>query len=238
MNKSIRLLIEGFFDDEIFNTDNDIKSDIEDLGKYYEYKVGDIFYQNKKPYAICCGESKYFNDKTNRFMLLFETKFHVCFSDNYKLVGKLHKIKNLKLDNFSSSSEFKPYSYNIKELMHIDENGYKNTQIIKNNFKLINYPAFNAVLQINNNCYLPSIDELQIMQQNKDNIYKIIKSLKFNYDIFNYNKICSEEHRYYPLISSTQLNSHFCYCIYEKYERITVHNKKHHGIIIPFYKIS
>ena len=37
MNKSIRLLVEGFFDDEIFNTDNDIKTDIEDLGKYYDY---------------------------------------------------------------------------------------------------------------------------------------------------------------------------------------------------------
>lgn len=42
MNKSIRLLVEDFFDDEIFNVGNDIKTDIEDLGKYYEYHVGDV----------------------------------------------------------------------------------------------------------------------------------------------------------------------------------------------------
>jgi len=74
MNKSIRLLIEGFFDDEIFDVKNDIKSDIEDLGKYYDYKVGDIIYQNKKPYAVCCGETKWFKDNTPRFCLLKNSK--------------------------------------------------------------------------------------------------------------------------------------------------------------------
>ena len=59
MNKNIRLLVEGFFDDEIFNVENDIKTDIEDLGRYYyDYQIGDIYYLNKKPYAICCGENK------------------------------------------------------------------------------------------------------------------------------------------------------------------------------------
>jgi len=58
MNKQIRLLVEGFFDDDIFNVKDDIKSDIEDLGRYYDYQVGDIYYQNKKPYAVYCGESK------------------------------------------------------------------------------------------------------------------------------------------------------------------------------------
>ena len=58
MNNSIRLLVKGFFDDEIFDVGNDINTDIEDLGRYYDYQIGNIIYQNKKPYAICCGESK------------------------------------------------------------------------------------------------------------------------------------------------------------------------------------
>ena len=78
MNKQIRLLVEGFFDNEIFNVNNDIKTNIEDLGRYYDYKVGDIFYQNKKPYAICCGESKYFKDNKPRFCLLEKTNNLYC----------------------------------------------------------------------------------------------------------------------------------------------------------------
>jgi len=46
MNRNIRLLVESFFDDEIFNGENNIKNDIENLGKYYEYKVGEYYKQN------------------------------------------------------------------------------------------------------------------------------------------------------------------------------------------------
>ena len=38
MNKNIRLLVEGFFDDEIFNNKNDIKSDLEDIGELILYR--------------------------------------------------------------------------------------------------------------------------------------------------------------------------------------------------------
>ena len=39
MNKNIRLLVESFFDDEIFNISHDIKQDIEDIGdQYYRYR--------------------------------------------------------------------------------------------------------------------------------------------------------------------------------------------------------
>ena len=93
MNKSIRLLVEGFFDDEIFNTDNDIKTDIEDLGKYYDYHVGDIIYQNKKPYAVCCGEPKYFKDNKPRFCLLNDSDKLLKWRTNAKLVKELRCFK-------------------------------------------------------------------------------------------------------------------------------------------------
>ena len=89
MNRKIRLLIEGFFDDEIFNTDNDIKSNIEDLGRYYDYQVGDIYYLNKKPYAICCGEPKYFNDNIPRFCLLKKSKKDLKWRKSLELVKEL-----------------------------------------------------------------------------------------------------------------------------------------------------
>ena len=121
MNKNIRLLVEGFFDDEIFNVDNDIKTNIEDLGKYYDYKVGEIIYQRKKPYAICCGESKYFNDNKSRFCLLNEdSKKDLSWGTNTKLVSKLIKELNcfkIKYFDLNSFNDFK----------HIDENGYENT---------------------------------------------------------------------------------------------------------------
>ena len=53
MKNNIRLLVEGFFDDEIFNKKDDIKTDLEDIGdRYYKidpenpkyWQVGDILY--------------------------------------------------------------------------------------------------------------------------------------------------------------------------------------------------
>ena len=164
MNKQIRLLIESFFDDEIFNTYNNIKSDIEDLGRYYDYKVGDIFYQNKKPYAICCGESKYFKDNKSRFCLLNEdSKKDLSWGTNTKLVSKLIKELNcfkIKYFDLNSFNDFK----------HIDENGYENTQIIKNNYDITKFPTFEYCLNLGDNIYLPAIDELQQMYLNKDKL--------------------------------------------------------------------
>ena len=116
MNKSIRLLVEGFFDDDIFNTDNDIKSNIEDLGRYYDYKVGEIIYQNKKPYAICCGDKSYFNDNKYRFCLLKDSKDVLQWENDVKLVKELNRFK-FKYFYLKSFNDFK----------HIDEDGFNNT---------------------------------------------------------------------------------------------------------------
>ena len=157
MNKNIRLLVESFFDDEIFNTDNDIKSDIEDLGRYYDYKVGDIYYLNKNPYAICCGESKQFNDNKPRFCLLEDSDKSLIWRVTYNLVKELGCFEN---------GQFGLNSFNI------DEDGYKNTQIIKNNYDISEFPAFEYCIELGKNVYLPAIDELQMMVLNIDEFSK------------------------------------------------------------------
>ena len=163
MNKSIRLLVEGFFDDEIFDVGNDIKSDIEDLGGYYDYNVGEIYYQNKKPYAICCGEPKYFKDNKPRFCLLNNSDKQL----NWRAANKL--VKELECFEYRS---FKLKS--IKQFKHIDEDGYENTQIIKNNYDITEFPAFEYCIKLGDNVYLPAIDELQMMYLNKDKLSKYI----------------------------------------------------------------
>ena len=161
MNKTIRLLVESFFDDEIFNVENDIKSDLEDLARYYEYTVGDIFYQNDKPYAICCGEAKQFNDNKPRFCLLNSSIEELLWRTHDKLVNDLECFK------------FKDFDLNIfNDFKDIDEDGYKNTQIIKNNYKISEFPAFKECINLGDNVYLPAIDELQIMLLNKNKLGK------------------------------------------------------------------
>ena len=161
MNKSIRLLVEGFFDDEIFDVGNDIKSDIEDLGKYYDYQVSDIIYQNKKPYAVCCGEPKYFKDNKPRFCLLNDADNRLKWRAYGNLVKELGRF-NFKYFAITSFNDFQ----------HIDENGYENTQIIKNNYDITKFPTFEYCINQGNNVYLPAIDELQIMYLNKDKLGK------------------------------------------------------------------
>ena len=48
----------------------------------------------------------------------------------------------------------------MNDFQHIDENGYKNTQIIKNNYNISEFPAFEYCLNLGDNVYLPAIDEL------------------------------------------------------------------------------
>ena len=163
MNKNIRLLVESFFDDDIFDVGNDIKQDIEDLGKYYDYQVGDIYYLNDKPYAVCCGEPKYFKDDKPRFCLLNNADNRLKWRTQNILVEELECFdsKYFVLDS-------------INDFKHIDEDGYGNTQIIKNNYDIIEFPAFEYCINLGKNVYLPAIDELQIMLLNKDKLKGVI----------------------------------------------------------------
>ena len=178
MNNSIRLLVEGFFDDEIFDVKTDIKTDIEDLGKYYDYRIGDFYYNDnsKKPYAICCGESKYFKDNKPRFCLYEETN-KLKWRNSNKVVKLLKKYDKL-LDKFTIR-DLRPFS--INDVEHIDENGYENTQIIKNNYDINDFPAFKYCIELGDNIYFPAIDELQHLYINLNYINKCIKNKKFNY---------------------------------------------------------
>ena len=208
MNKSIRLLVEGFFDDEIFNTDNDIKQDIEDLGKYYDYRVGDIYYLNKKPYAICCGEPKYFKDNKPRFCLLNDSGISFKWRVKNKLVKKLGRFK---IDSFDLNS--------FNDFKHIDEDGYKNTQIIKNNYyDITEFPAFKYCMELGDNVYLPAIDELQFLLLYKN------KLIEYNF-----------RGEYYW--SSTQYSVTNASFISINYNFISTHHKNYNFYVYPFFRI-
>ena len=173
MKKQIRLLVEGLFDD-LYDIEDNKNLDTEIADKFITYKVGDIFYKNKKPYAICCGDKENFIDNNQRFYLFNQYKFNPIVQDNTKqffINGKSKKIDdNLKIENKDKNN-----------LKHIDENGYENTQSLlkikcnKNESCAINY--FKILNKHYNNVYFPAIDEIQIFLFNLDIINSIIKKL-------------------------------------------------------------
>ena len=209
MNKQIRLLIESFFDDDIFNVEDDIKSDIEDLGRYYDYKVGEIIYQRKKPYAICCGESKQFKDNKPRFCLLNDSGKQLKWRVNNGENNLVNELRCFKFDYF--------YLKSFNDFKHIDEDGFNNTQIIKNNYNISEFPAFKYCINKGNNVYLPAIDELQIMYLNKDKLGKY-----------------SFREEYYW--SSTQYAANACYYIYTGYVSNCYMQYRDH--VYPFFHLD
>ena len=162
MRKVIRLLVESFFDDEIFNQKEDINQDIQDIGEqYYNYQVDDIYYKDKNPYAVCCGESKYFIDNRPRFCLLNKVSKYTMqwmSKDKYILINK----QQVPLHRKSIITQ--PGVY------HLEETGYENTQNVLNNFNISDFPAFRYCIDIHNNAYLPAIDEFQILFFNLDKL--------------------------------------------------------------------
>ena len=149
MKKQIRLLIENLFDDDFNNIYNDTNLDSEISDEYMGYKVGDIIYKNKKPYAVCCGEKQYFTDNKPRFM-----SFQIYMADYLKWSNINTVIPKLKIYN-----DFDKFNIlNKSSIKHIDEDGYENTQIIKNNYNLKDFPIFNECCKLGDNIYLPAID--------------------------------------------------------------------------------
>ena len=173
MKKQIRLLVESLFDDEFNNIYNDTDLDIEIANEYIgNYKVGDIYYKNKKPYAICCGDKNQFKDITPRFCLINSDRLLSWCTD-----------KTLTCINELDSHEYK---VRVNGFQPVDENGYENTQIIKNNYNLIYFPAFEYCLNFGDNVYLPAIDELQILFQYQEKINNLFKKFKgINIDVYN-----------------------------------------------------
>ena len=171
MKKSIRLLIENLFDD-LYDIDQETNSEIDLADQIYQYEIGNFLYQNKEPYAICCSENTDFQDKYQRFVL-----FTV---DNLKSFywGKFGKsIKNIK----SINQSFCHLQMTKSKIIRFDEKGYENTQIIKNNYDINDFPAFKYCLEFDNDAYLPAIDELQIMYKNMDILNGCISKLEDTY---------------------------------------------------------
>ena len=185
MKRQIRLLIENLFDDLYdIEQENNVTIDIAD--KMYQYKSGDIYYENKKPYAICCGDGEDFKDNKPRFMYL------EIYKGGYLKWSKLtNTITELKIyDN-----DFENFKlFDKSSIKHIDEDGYENTQIIKNNYNINDFPAFRYCCDLGDNFYLPAIDELQILFLNS----------------FEYNQQIPRKYDYW---SSSQLMKQYCFFI-------------------------
>ena len=165
MRKEIRLLVEGFFDDEIFNQKNDINQDIQDIGdQYYDYHIGDIYYKDKEPYAICCGDKTEFNDNNPRFCLLKANKNNNYWSTTYNDEHyRKHHVPTPKILKYFKYNDF--YITSENDIQYIDENGFYNTQILsqyKFNGKNF-FPLFKDCIKQGDNLYIPAIDELQIL---------------------------------------------------------------------------
>ena len=165
MKKQIRLLVENLFDDEFNNIYNDTDLDTDITDEYMGYSVGDIVYENKKPYAICCGDKKDFKDKQQRFCLYKQYKYKLQWRN--KNINKVIK-------------QIEPGFYkliNSNDRQYIDENGYGNTIFIKNNFNISDFPVFKYCCKFGDNVYIPAIDELSVWYLNREKIKYINKSI-------------------------------------------------------------
>ena len=201
MKKQIKLLVEKLFDD-LYDIEDEKNIDTDLTDEYIKYDFGDIYYQNKKPYAICLGADD-FKDFTNRFILLTkntpelswlkkgtnnirynitEPQFHKFDKLVDEIEDKIDEGEISKDDYDEDDPDLKKYFgfnvWGINNVLEIDENGYENTQIIKNNYDLNNYLAFKYCCELGDNVYLPAIDELQYM-------FCRLKGLQKNY----YNKL-------------------------------------------------
>ena len=156
MKKQIRLLVEGLFKD-LYDIEDQKNDDIDIADEYISYRIGDIYYDYKEPYAICCGTKKEFKDGTARFALIKQEMSRVKWCEENIYIEKLKKI-NCKTNQGNICS--------VNKLGHIDEKGYENTQIMKRNYDLKYFPIFKYCCQLGENVYVPAIDELSRMYLN------------------------------------------------------------------------
>ena len=178
MKKQIRLLVENLFDDEFNNIYNDTDLDTEIVDEYINnYKVGDIYYKNKKPYAICCGDKSDFSNNSPRFIPINIKLNSVRWSTSRLITKKLkrHDIPNHFI-----------YSDNNNIYKIFDDNGYKNTQIIKNKCNLNTYPIFKYICNFGDDYYLPAVDELKVFGLNINKFKHIIGNTRSSRDCVDF----------------------------------------------------
>ena len=176
MRKPIRLLVENIFYD-IYDIDQENNSSVEIADDIFNYKVGNIYYLNKKPYAVCCGAPDSFKDNNPRFIYLDIKPIAKQWTTNRIITKKLPNI------NIYGQLEKMPIPFN--SYISMDENGYENTQIIKNKCNIEKYPAFNYCNKLGDDFYFPAIDELVIFMKYKsilqDNIRYLTLLNRYNF---------------------------------------------------------
>ena len=155
MRKQVRLLIENVFDD-LYDIDQENNLSIDIADEHLNmYNIGDIYYDKKKPYAICCGLKSDFQDNQPRFILIkkdFKDKRWCIYQD-------------------------KRYGIYQNDFKQIDEKGHENTQKIYNKYYMEEFPACWFCCRDGYQVYLPAIDELQKLYLNKDKINEKLKTI-------------------------------------------------------------
>ena len=160
MKRQIRLLVENLFDDEFDNIYNDTDLDSEITDEYIGYKVGDIYYKDKKPFAICCGDKSDFQNN----------KFRFC------LYNKMTVKRWSTIYDINSINDF--------------NNGLLNLQSVLKEHDIKKFPAFNYCYKLGENVYLPAINELKILFKNIEKLkfkniekLKTLNNIKFNLNV-------------------------------------------------------
>lgn len=207
MKHNIKLLIENLFDD-IYNIEDNKNLDIEFSDELLKYNITDLIYKHKKPYAICCGKASEFKDNDPRFLLLTKPVFkqYAKIPSYLELLGK----KTIK-----------------------DENGFNNTQIIKNQYYSKSFPAFDYCINLGSNVYLPAIKEIITLFKYNNNINNMLAKIPdINTYLFNTNILTNIK-----VLSSSQVNDDNYYCLFRNniIEEHKLNSKN--TLVYPFVKI-
>ena len=212
MKKQIRLLIESLFDNEFDDIYNNVDLNSEITDEYMGYSVGDIIYNdNKKPYAICCGDKSDFQNNQPRFMSL----------DGYEHLMLSRVNINFRLNNKTTDKkkyDKKHLFFKYSNMIHLDEDGYNNTQKLTTLESLSNYPGFYKGYKLSKNYYIPAVDEVSIMLFNIDKLNPIIK--KFNGIMLSETEIDRSEDIYWTSTQTYVLPLFFTVSFYKIYNNI------------------
>lgn len=210
MKKQIRLLVENLFDD-LYDIEDQKNLDTDLADQYLNYKIGDFWYYNKDPYAICCGEPDDFQDKEPRFV--FNEKLYY---EEYTADPNYYDKKFIVYHN-----EY--FSQNI------DETGYENTKNLFNMFVKKNldlYPHLKYCKSIGDFAYIPAEKELITLLTNRDKLKNT--ELDFDIDWFLYTSTLFLSYKIYVIYIYNNTVSY----------AVTEGNPFNRGYICPFINIK